>query len=708
MKSSLAMLLCAALIGIIDIPDAAAQNIADEYQAESTVADEQLVEYPAIFFERYQPTTALDMVQQVPGFQLNNGSSDRGFIAAVGNVLINDVYPSAKQDSPSSILARISANQVAKIELIRGQVRDIDLQGQPVAVNVILNGDFPAVVRWDLYYRHHSEGPAKPGVDISLSDRWGRIDYNAGARIEREANGESGNDRNFDANGVQFEESKVSQDSTGIDLTGTLNASALLGRTLARINTRLHYESRNPLQITRINPLVVGNEPRRELVGNELVIKQFEFGADAVRNLNPELIGKGIFLFSLERLPKTASRIILDAENVQTSSTVSVTDTDSTVLIARLELDWSGLPGHNIQFNMEGAFNSLDGTLFQTVDSGAGPVEVDVPGANTLVEEIRGDFLLKDTWSLGQLKLDYGLGAEVSTLTQSGDADQERNFFFLKPEIVLTYSFRPAEQTRFRVAREVAQLDFDDFVTATVFEDDDLSLGNPNLRPDTTWVAELSHEWRIRQESVVKVTAFHNWISNVLDLLPLAPTFEAPGNIGDGRRWGLELESTMPLDWLGLSGAKLDITARLQDSIVVDPVTGNDRVLSGQGGSNAYRTLANFNRNNKYFIRMDYRQDFEASRIAWGWTVAERDKRRLYRVNELDIRDEGYAINIFVETTRWKGLKVSLVADNLLNFTQSRDRTFYTGERELTPVDSVEMAERFNGRRMTLTVSGSF
>ena len=105
---------------------------------------------------------------------------------------------------------------------------------------------------------------------------------------------------------------------------------------------------------------------------------------------------------------------------------------------------------------------------------------------------------------------------------------------------------------------------------------------------------------------------------------------------------------------------------------------------------------------------MDYRQDFEASRIAWGWTVAERDKRRLYRVNELDIRDEGYAINIFVETTRWKGLKVSLVADNLLNFTQSRDRTFYTGERELTPVDSVEMAERFNGRRMTLTVSGSF
>jgi hypothetical protein len=587
-------------------------------------------------------------------------------------------------------------------------VRDIDLQGQPVVVNVILNGDFPAVVRWDLYVRHHSEGPTKPGVDVSLSDRWGRIDYNAGVRIEREANGETGNDKVFDANGVQIEDSRISQDSTGIDLTGTLNASALLGRTLARINSRVHYETRNPLQIKRINPLVAGTEPGQELVGNSLTIKQFELGADAARNLNSDLAGKAIFLLSLEKLPKTASRRILDAAGVQQSSTVAVTTTDSTALIARLELDWKGWAGHNIQFNMEGAFNSLDGTLLQTVDTGAGPVVVDVPGANTLVEEVRGDFLLKDTWSLDKFKLDYGLGAEVSRITQSGDADQERDFLFLKPEIVLAYSFRQGEQTRLRLAREVSQLDFDDFVTANVFEDDDLSLGNPDLRPDTTWVAELGHDWRFRQDSILRLTVFHHWISDVLDLLPLTPTFEAPGNIGNGRRWGIELEGTMPLDWMGLSSARLDINARVQDSNVVDPVTGNNRVLSAEGGNNAYRTLENLNKNVKYLFRLDYRQDFSAARVAWGWTVAERNERPLFRVNELDIRDEGYAINVFIETTRWKGMKVSLVGDNLLNFTQSRDRTIYTGERGLTPVESSKLEERFNGRRITLTVSGSF
>ena len=155
----------------------------------SSATDELLVEYPASFFRRYQPATALDMLRQLPGFQIDDGTSDRGFIAAAGNILINDVYPSAKQDTPSALLARISANQVARIELIRGQVRGIDLQGQSQVANIILRGDLPPVVRWDAYVRHHSDAPLKPGVDTSLSHRLNDIDYNVGIRIERESNG---------------------------------------------------------------------------------------------------------------------------------------------------------------------------------------------------------------------------------------------------------------------------------------------------------------------------------------------------------------------------------------------------------------------------------------------------------------------------------------------------------------------------------------
>jgi hypothetical protein len=218
----------------------------------------------------------------------------------------------------------------------------------------------------------------------------------------------------------------------------------------------------------------------------------------------------------------------------------------------------------------------------------------------------------------------------------------------------------------------------------------------------------VSHERRVGRQSVIKLTGFHHWISDVLDLLPLSATDEAPGNIGDGRRWGVELEATMPLEWTGLTGAKLDINLRWQDSTVVDPVTGENRVLSGQGGANAYRTLVSANKNNKYGARVDFRQDLQGARIAWGWTVAERDRRPLFKVNELDISNEGFAIDAFIETTQWNGLKVSLVGHNLLNFSSLRYRTFFTGLRGVTSVESQEFRDRRNGRRLTLTISGSF
>ena len=130
----------------------------------------------------------------------------------------------------------------------------------------------------------------------------------------------------------------------------------------------------------------------------------------------------------------------------------------------------------------------------QTEDSGTGPVLVDVPGANTRVEELRGDVLIQDTWSLSRLVFNYGLGLERSTISSSGEDDRERSFFFLKPQTQLTYSFDAAKQLRLRVAREVSQLDFNDFISTSVFEDDDLALGNTELMPETTWLTEFSHE----------------------------------------------------------------------------------------------------------------------------------------------------------------------------------------------------------------------
>jgi hypothetical protein len=674
----------------------------------SGLTEEQIVDYSANYFSKYKPNTALDMVQQVPGFVLDDINKNRGYGASAGNVLINGRRPSSKEDLLSAILGRISASQVERVELIRGQVRGVDLRGHTVIANVVLLDNSPAVVRWEAGVRRNTivERLLFRG-NISVSDNWNGIDYNLGLSGERSSTGENSPEAVF--NGANILTEKRFDDSVerGIKSSGNMNASTWVGETLFQINSKLSITTEEEPKDSRRTPQIPGSEVRTELFLDDRIDRELELGINAERFVNIDLLAKLIFLYSYRDNSNNSSQTSINADGDRTLFRISDSNRDANEAIARLELNWTGMPAHAIQANMEGAYNSLDSSQVQTEDTGGSPINIIVPGANTRVEEVRGDFLLRDTWSIGYFELDYGLGAEVSRISQSGDENLERNFFFIKPHSVLTYSPEQDRQTRIRLAREVSQLNFNDFVSASIFQDDDLALGNPNLRPDTSWILEASHERRFGRESVIKLTAFHHWIANVQDLLPITSTFEAPGNIGNGRRWGLVLESTLPLQWMGLVGAKLNIKARWQDSIVVDPVTGKNRVLSGEKGFGGNPYIS-FNNENRYVVILDYRQDFEVAKVAWGVNMASRAKRPLFNVNELDVYDEGVALNAFIETTRWLGLKLRLIGENLTDLAQVRDRTIYTGERDLSAVGKRELSEELEGIRITFAMSGSF
>jgi hypothetical protein len=669
--------------------------------------EELLVVFPVSFFTRYRPSTALEMVQQIPGFQIDNGELNRGFSDTTGNILINDNYPSAKQDRPSATLDRIPATQVERIELIRGQVRDIDLQGHAVVVNIILQENDQSAIRWEAFYEENNHGPDRPGINMSLSNRWGDIEYLAGFRVQREASGELGPESVVDADGSLTEIRNDERDMTGMRFSGNLNASTQIGQTFIHLNTNLFYKTNNSLFVSNRIPQTAAGNPRKDVVDEQESQKYIELGFDAERKLKNNFVGKGIFLFFYQEIPLLAKRRVVVPASNQNSLRIADSNPQTMETIGRIEFEWTAQDEHSIRINLEGAFNSLENSLLQTLDSGASPLIVDVPGANTRVEEIRGDFLLKDIWSLGAFELDYGIGAEVSSIRQTGDADLERSFFFIKPGVVLSYSPEQSKQTRLYVVREVSQLNFNDFVSSAIFEDNDLALGNPDLQPETTWKLELDHERRFNKDTVITVTAFHHWISNVEDLLPLTDVFEVPGNIGNGSRWGVELESTLPLDWLGLYGAKLDIKGRWQDSSVTDPVTGKNRVLSASGGFAGPPTFK-INSENEFAYNISYRQDFDDVRIAWGMDFSNHADRPLFNVNELEVYHEGKLLRAFIETTRWFGIKISLEGSNLLDYDETRDRTVYTGRRELTPVNFLLLRSRTPGRRMTLTLSGSF
>jgi len=94
------------------------------------------VSYEPAFFAGFKPQSALDMVQKVPGFSIDEGSDRRGFGGAGGNVLIDGARPSAKSQGLSDVLAQIPAKQVVRIELIRAST-SAEAAGHAVVVNVV-------------------------------------------------------------------------------------------------------------------------------------------------------------------------------------------------------------------------------------------------------------------------------------------------------------------------------------------------------------------------------------------------------------------------------------------------------------------------------------------------------------------------------------------------------------------------------------------
>lgn len=666
-----------------------------------------VIHYPSSFFDMYQPNTALDMVEQVPGFRIDNGGEGRGFGGTSGNVLIDGRRPTAKQDQPSNILDRIPASKVDRIEMIRGAVRDVELQGQVEVVNVILSDDSPASIRWETRVGKSPVFDTVPlNGNISIADTWQAVDYNLGFEVTRFARADEGTESRFNASRKRTDATADNNLRKGIRLISNLNGTTLLMDTDIHFNAKIGYQNADEDFIsTSIFPAPTAMTPTALEVENEDEL-EVELGFDFERQLLSDLAGKFILLYVQgDQNTMDSKQQFMDTGELFRTR-LKDTDTFESEAILRSEFVWTGWPGHSPQLSMEAAYNVLENAEIETSDTGKGPIDISVPGANTRVEEIRGDILLHETWANTSLEFDYGLGAEVSRIKQTGDENLARNFFFLKPYSMLSYSPDESRQTRLQIERKVSQLDFDDFVSSTVFEDDDVALGNPNLRPETTWVGQLSYEQRNEELGVYKLTAFHHWITDVQDLLPLSDTNEAAGNIGNGRRWGIMFESSMPLEKLGLNNSRLDFDLYWQDSKVTDPVTGESRKLSSVDGG--YFNRRSFGSDVEYEARVDFRQDLDAQEMAWGWDISFNAERTSYNVNELDTRDDRVMFNMYTETTRWFGLKFRLDVRNLIDSIETRNRVIYSGLRGLTPIETEEVTAYTGGRRFILSVNGSF
>ena len=104
-------------------------------------AETQSQTYQRNYFNQYNPQTAWDIIDRLPGFTLDSGEDLRGFGATAGNVLIDGERPSSKTGGIVGALNRIPANLIERVEVIRGVAGNSEAAGQAVVANLIQIAD---------------------------------------------------------------------------------------------------------------------------------------------------------------------------------------------------------------------------------------------------------------------------------------------------------------------------------------------------------------------------------------------------------------------------------------------------------------------------------------------------------------------------------------------------------------------------------------
>ena len=144
-------------------------------------------------------------------------------------------------------------------------------------------------------------------------------------------------------------------------------------------------------------------------------------------------------------------------------------------------------------------------------------------------------------------------------------------------------------------------------------------------------------------------------------------TFDAPGNIGNGRNNQIDIETTLPLDKLGLTNGRLKTSSIWRDGVVRDPVTGMKRRVSGQ---------------RPQYITMTLTQDIESLKSTWSIFFYNCWKESYYRLAEVN---HPYVVPPYIElswtykpTPAWS-LQASIM--NPGRFSYDDTQYMYTGSR---------------------------
>ncbi len=528
-----------------------------------------VLQYPAAFFADARPNTAYDMVQRLPGFLFDDGKKARGFAGTAGNVLIDGQRPTAKTDDLQSILQRIPASDVERVEVIRGGAQGIDMQGQTVVANVVRKSSDSTQIVTDVDANFWPDGHIVPDASVQFTHRTGNSTYEASLQ-------QIGNYDDSVGKGLYnitqlpngaFTHYGLHYKSMGIGWGANGAATFPLFGGQFKANVTYRDSPQNSMNLFIANG---GNWWDLDNTGK----KNGEVGLHWIGPVG----GTELETLVLQRLGRTTD---YQESQLPGDHEIFATRQRTAESIARATIRYRPNPNLTIESGAEAAYNQLDGQSHYSQNG----TDIPLPSANARVDEKRGELFGQATWNFTpEWKLEVGARFEYSVIGETGYTTLSREFFYPKPRLLLSWTPVKERQFRFRYERVLGQLDFTNFIASSNLTSTGVSAGNPNLAPDRHTQYEFSFEQDFWERGAFVASLMHEEIAGVLDYIPVvgpSGIFDAPGNIGTGHNNQANVQITLPLDRFGLQNGLLKSTTIWKITGVRDPATNTTREISG-------------------------------------------------------------------------------------------------------------------------------
>lgn len=669
--------------------------------ATTAEATTRTTQYAASYFAPFAPRTALDIARRVPGFSLELGNTDvRGFAGAVGNVVINGARPSAKSESLETLLSRIPASRVVRVEVGPGDLYGADYAGKSQVLNIVLSGESGFDGEVSASARRRYNGDIVPNANATALIKRGDSSFNLSAGTGIDDIAEEGSDSLYDfASGELLEYRRKINDINPRDPFVSGSWALEKGDNNAiHVNARWAPSTFKLTQTSHVDPSLSGGK-RDDFLIQDYKTPVIELGGDISRP-----VGAGAIKFV--GLATRRKRDNFDAQffrgpggapllgGFEQFQKATLQET-----IGRLSYSRPNLLGFTFESGIEVAYNKLDAAIdLFLIDEAGEKTRLDLPIDNATVSELRGELYTNAGRPLtSNLRLDLGLRYEISKLKVRGDATADRELKFLKPSITLDWRPGGGWHTQLSLRRTVAQLDFFDFISAAELASDRVSGGNADLQPQRSWEARFLVERPILGDGLVKVELGYDLVSMLQDRILVFDDqgrgFDAPGNLGTGKRAFAEFTFDAPLAKLGLSGVRWKGNAVLQRTRVEDPVWLTPRRWSGFYPAWRWNT--------------ELRRDQGA--FSYGFALADRAKFSFFRTTELDsFRNLGPYGTAFAEYRPDGRTTIRLDVDNMLDTASERQRILYSPNRTNPDPLFHEVRERNVHRTFGVTVKRSF